>query len=65
MQAKNGSLGFDFDGVYTKIVPLQLIEYSFGARTARVEFADRQQGVAVRVTFDTEATHAIEQQRAS
>jgi uncharacterized protein YndB with AHSA1/START domain len=63
MEAKDGSFGFDFDGVYTKIVPLQLIEYSFGDRTARVEFADRQQGVAIRVTFDTEATHSIEQQR--
>ena len=47
MEAKDGSFGFDFDGVYTKIVPLQLIEYSFGERTARVEFADRPQGVAV------------------
>lgn len=63
MEAKDGSFGFDFDGVYTKIVPLQLIEYSFGDRTARVEFADRQQGFAIRVTFDTEATHSIEQQR--
>ena len=63
MEAKDGSFGFDFGGVYTKIAPLQLIEYSFGERTARVEFAGLQQGVAVRVTFDTEATDSIKQQR--
>jgi uncharacterized protein YndB with AHSA1/START domain len=33
MEAKDGSHGFDFDGVYKKIVPFQLIEYSFGERT--------------------------------
>jgi hypothetical protein len=47
----------------TKIVMFQLIEYSFGGRTARVEFADGQDGVSVRVTFDTEETHSMEQQR--
>ena len=28
----------DFAGIYTKIVPLQLLEYAFGDRTALVEF---------------------------
>jgi uncharacterized protein YndB with AHSA1/START domain len=34
MEAKDGSFGFDFAGTYTKIVPQQLIEYSFGDRTS-------------------------------
>ena len=38
MQAKDGSLGFDFAGTYTKIVPHALIEYSFGDRVGLVEF---------------------------
>ena len=63
MEAKDGSMGFDFAGTYTKIVERKLIEYSFGDRTAQVEFAPGPKGVAVRVTFDSEPTHSIEQQR--
>ena len=32
MEAKDGSFGFDFAGTYTKVVPNELIEYSFGDR---------------------------------
>ena len=63
MEAKDGSVGFDFAGTYTNIVPNELIEYSFGDRTARVEFAETPGGVRVRVTFESESTHTIEQQR--
>jgi uncharacterized protein YndB with AHSA1/START domain len=63
MEAKNGSMGFDFAGTYTKIVPNSLIEYSFGDRTGQVEFIDGPGGVKVRVTFDGESTHPVEQQR--
>jgi uncharacterized protein YndB with AHSA1/START domain len=63
MEAKDGSMGFDFAGTYTKIIEHKLIEYSFGDRTAQVEFAPAPNGVAVRVTFDSEDTHSIEQQR--
>ena len=63
MEAKDGSMGFDFAGTYTKIVENKLIEYSFGDRTAQVEFAPGANGVGVRVTFDSESTHSIEQQR--
>ena len=63
MEAKDGSMGFDFAGTYTKVIKNKLIEYSFGDRAARVEFTPGPQGVAVRVTFDSEETHPIEQQR--
>lgn len=63
MEAKDGSMGFDFAGVYTKIVEHKLIEYSFGDRTAQVAFVPGPKGVAVRVIFDSESTHSIEQQR--
>ena len=63
MEAKDGSVGFDFAGTYTRVVEPRLIEYSFGDRTAQVEFADRPNGVRVRVTFDSEPTHSIEQQQ--
>ena len=63
MEAKDGSVGFDFAGTYTKIVQHELIEYSFGDRTAQVAFVPDAKGATVRVTFDGEETHSIEQQR--
>ncbi len=63
MEAKDGSMGFDFAGTYTKIVEHKRIDYSFGDRTAQVEFAETPNGVKVRVTFDSESTHSVEQQR--
>ena len=63
MEAKDGSFGFDFAGIYTRIVPHRLIEYSFGDRAGVVEFLPGAEGVTVRVTFDAETTHPEEQQR--
>jgi uncharacterized protein YndB with AHSA1/START domain len=64
MEAKDGSVGFDFAGTYTNVVPNQLIEYSFGERKARVEFIERPEGVSVCVSFDGEPSHSLEQQQA-
>lgn len=63
MEAKDGSMGFDFAGTYTKIVENQLIEYSFGDRNTQVEFNNTSEGVNVRVTFDAESQYPIEQQQ--
>src|SRR5437868_6810082 len=63
MEAKDGSFGFDFAGTYTKLVPEQLIEYSFGDRTGVVELLPTGDAVRVRVTFDVENTHSLEQQQ--
>lgn len=63
MEAKDGSFGFDFAGTYTKVVPHELIEYPFGDRGGAVEFATGGNGVTVRVSFDAETEHPIEQQR--
>ena len=63
MEAKDGSMGFDFAGTYTKIVPNKLIECTFGDRVLVVEFVEGSNGVTVRETFDAEETHSIEQQR--
>ena len=47
MEAKDGSMGFDFAGTYTAVVPHKLIEYSFGDRSASVEFAETAAGAKV------------------
>src|SRR5436189_3186107 len=54
MEAKDGSMGFDFAGTYTKVVKHKLIEYSFGDRAARAEFTPSLQGVAIRGRFGSE-----------
>lgn len=64
MEAKDGSMGFDFAGTYTNVVEPRLLEYAFGERMARVEFVPGADGVRVTVTFDAESSHTPEQQRA-
>lgn len=62
MEAKDGSFGFDFAGTYTKIVAPKLIEYTFGDRTAQIDFSEVPGGVRVGVTFDAEETNSVEMQ---
>ncbi len=64
MEAKDGSFGFDFAGEYTKVDLHKLIEYKFGDRIGTVEFSEGSAGATVTVTFDSESTHPVEQQRA-
>lgn len=63
MEARDGSMGFDFAGTYTKVVEHELIESAFGDRVLRVEFIAGKDGVTVRETFDAEPTHSVDQQR--
>lgn len=63
MEAKDGSFGFDFAGTYTKIEKHRLIECLFGDRQSRIVFTETPRGVNVQVTFDTEPSHSLEQQR--
>jgi uncharacterized protein YndB with AHSA1/START domain len=63
MEAKDGSMGFDFAGTYTKVVEHRLIESTFGDRRLVVEFIPGIDGVIVRETFDAETTYPIEHQR--
>jgi uncharacterized protein YndB with AHSA1/START domain len=63
MEAKDGSMGFDFAGTYTRIVEQKRIEYAFGDRKAEVDFVPGANVVVVRVVFDAETTHPVEQQQ--
>jgi uncharacterized protein YndB with AHSA1/START domain len=63
MEARDGSVGFDFEGTYTNVVPNELLEFAFGDRSASVAFIAEGKGVTVRVTFDAETEHGIEQQQ--
>ena len=63
MEAKDGSFGFDFAGTYTNVLTHRLLEYSFGDRSARVDFTETSDGVHVKVSFDAEEENSIEQQQ--
>ena len=65
MEARDGSVGFDFEGTYTRIVPYQAIEYRMSdGREVTVEFVEGAGGVLVKETFDAESENPPELQRA-
>jgi uncharacterized protein YndB with AHSA1/START domain len=64
MEAKDGSVGFDFEGTYTKVVPKKRIEYAMSdGRTVQIEFSPAKGGVHVKETFDAETQNAPDMQR--
>lgn len=65
MEAKDGSVGFDFEGTYTRVEPKRLIAYRMSdGREAEVEFTEQEGGVLVTETFDAESENSPELQRA-
>ena len=64
MEAKDGSFGFDFGGVYDEVKKNELIEYTMGdGRKVVVTFAGNGNETKVVETFDAENTHSIEMQQ--
>jgi uncharacterized protein YndB with AHSA1/START domain len=64
MEAKDGSMGFDFEGTYTRVVPHSLVEYRMSdGRTCRIEFKPDGGAVRVTETFDAESENPAEMQR--
>ena len=64
MEAKDGSFGFDFGGVYDEVKNNELIEYTMGdGRKVVVTFAGSGNETKVVETFDAENTHSIEMQQ--
>src|ERR1700760_3477960 len=61
MEAKDGSFGFDFGGVYTKIEPDKQINYTMGdGRKAEVSFEPEGNAIRVTIKFEAENTNPIE-----
>ena len=64
MEAKDGSMGFDFEGEFTSVDLHQRIEYSLGDdRTVLIEFMPDAEKTRVVETFEAEDTQSAEQQR--
>ena len=64
MEAKDGSTGFDFAGMYTKVVTEAHLAYTFGDRVATVDFTPSEETVVVSIHFDAEDLHPVEMQKA-
>ena len=64
MEAKDGSFGFDFEGVYEQIVKEQLIRYSLADnRKVSIELSGLGDVTVVSETFDAENENPLEMQQ--
>jgi uncharacterized protein YndB with AHSA1/START domain len=64
MEARDGSMGFDFEGTFTIIKQHELIEFSLeDNRNVQVAFSETPDGILLQETFEAEDEHAAEQQR--
>jgi len=65
MEAKDGSMGFDFGGVYDEVVPHQLISYTIAdGRKVRITFANTGMETEITEIFEAESTNPVEMQQA-
>jgi uncharacterized protein YndB with AHSA1/START domain len=64
MEAKDGSFGFDFGGVYDEVKTNELIAYTLGDnRKVSVHFTPNGNETKVTETFEAESTNSIEMQQ--
>ncbi|MEO7800346.1 MAG: SRPBCC family protein [Ginsengibacter sp.] len=63
MEAKDGSMGFDFGGVYDLIILNEHIEYAMAdGRKVKIIFTPQGDKTHLVESFDAEATNAVEMQ---
>lgn len=65
MEAKDGSVGFDFSGVYDEVEGNKLIAYTLGDDRKVVVNFEAQGGMETKITiiFDAEQTNSLEMQK--
>lgn len=64
MEAKDGSFGFDFEGVYDKVTENEQIDYTMDDnRKVQVVFSVTDQGIRIMETFEAENTNSLEMQK--
>ena len=64
MEAKDGSFGFDFGGVYDEVKQHKRISYTMSdGRRVAVDFESNGNETKVTETFDAENTHSLEMQK--
>jgi uncharacterized protein YndB with AHSA1/START domain len=64
MEAKDGSMGFDFEGVYSNVEPNNVMQYEMGdGRRVKVVFSDLDGTTKVTEIFEPESNNPIEMQQ--
>lgn len=64
MEARDGSMGFDFTGTFTRVAPNAVLAYTMDdGRTVTVTFAERDGATHITETFDAESENPVEMQR--
>lgn len=64
MEAKDGSFGFDFSGIYDEVKLYEVISYTLGdARKVKITFTGNENTTEIIESFDAETTNPIEMQR--
>lgn len=64
MEAKDGSFGFDFYGIYDVITPHEYIEYTMGdERKVKTTFTTDGNTTHILQAFEAEGTNSIDMQR--
>ena len=64
MEARDGSMGFDFWGVYDEIKTNELIAYTMGdGRKAKIVFTSQGNSTKIVETFEAETENSVELQR--
>jgi len=64
MEAKDGSFGFDFAGIYDDVIENKLIKYTLGdGRTVEVLFVAEDGSTKITETFEAESSNPVEMQR--
>jgi len=64
MEAKDGSMGFDFEGEFTAVDLNRRIEFSlWDDRKAAIEFVPVAEGTRISESFEAEDVHSAEEQR--
>lgn len=64
MEARDGSMGFDFGGIYDEVRNHEYIEYTMGdGRKVTVTFSEDGNGTKVVESFEAEKTNPLEMQK--
>ena len=65
MEAKDGSFGFDFEGVYNVVVEYEYLEYTLGdGRKVKIAFTELGPNTHIEEEFDAESENSLEMQEA-
>jgi uncharacterized protein YndB with AHSA1/START domain len=65
MEAKDGSFGFDFNGVYSEVEQHKAIAYSIeGGREVKIAFESNENSTKVTEVFEAEDENSLELQQA-